>query len=84
MQTLNGSWAHPDQLADANRWSDYSAITLDELRAAARRYLSAEPLTITVLPRTGAPAAAAAPTPAASPATPRAATPRARGRAGRR
>ena len=84
VQTLNGSWAHPDQLADANRWSDYSAITLDELRAAARRYLSAEPLTITVLPRTGAPAAAAAPTPAASPATPRPATPRARGRAGRR
>ena len=56
LQTLNGSWRNPDQLADANRWSDYSSITLDELRTAARRYLATEPLSITVLPRSLAPA----------------------------
>jgi zinc protease len=52
IETLTGSWRNPDQLIIANRWSDYSAITLDEVKTAARRYLAQDPLVIIVLPRT--------------------------------
>ncbi len=51
VQTMNGSWRNPDQLESANRWSEYGQITLDEVRQAARRYLAAQPLDITVVPR---------------------------------
>ncbi len=51
IETMDGSWAHPDQLVTANRWSDYQAVTLADIKAMARRWLVAEPLTIIVQPK---------------------------------
>ena len=48
---LDGSWAHPDQLAAAKTWqSDYEGITLEEVQAEARRWLAAEPLVVIAAP----------------------------------
>jgi zinc protease len=44
LDTLDGSWAHPDQIDAANSWqSDYSGITLDEVQAEAKRWLNQTP-----------------------------------------
>ncbi|MFO1012355.1 MAG: insulinase family protein [Caulobacteraceae bacterium] len=51
IETMDGSWAHPDQLVTANRWGDYQTITLDDIKAMARKWLVAEPLTIIVTPK---------------------------------
>ncbi|HEY1753420.1 MAG TPA: insulinase family protein [Caulobacteraceae bacterium] len=52
---LDGSWAHPDQLASAKTWeSDYEGITLDEVKAEARRYLANAPLMVIAAPSTQA------------------------------
>ena len=48
---LDGSWAHPEQIAAAESWeSDYASITLDEVKAAARRWLSEAPLVVVAAP----------------------------------
>ena len=58
---LDGSWAHPDQLAAAKTWeSDYEGITLDEVKAEAKRWLAQEPLMVIAAPQ--AKQAAIAPT----------------------
>ena len=50
---LDGSWAHPDQLAAAKTWqADYEGITLDEVKAEAKRYLAEEPLMVIAAPST--------------------------------
>ena len=51
IEARGGSWAHRDQLVTANRWSDYQAVTLADIKAMARRWLVAEPLTIIVQPK---------------------------------
>ncbi len=44
LDTLDGSWAHPDQIdADKSWQSDYSGITLDEVQAEAKRWLNQTP-----------------------------------------
>ena len=44
---LDGSWAHPDQLTAAKTWeSDFEGITLDEVKAEARRWLALDPLIV--------------------------------------
>ena len=58
---LDGSWAHPDQLAAAKTWeADYEGITLDEVKAEAKRWLAEEPLMVIAAPQ--AKQAAIAPT----------------------
>ncbi|HEX3920215.1 MAG TPA: insulinase family protein [Caulobacteraceae bacterium] len=48
---LDGSWAHPDQLASARSWeSDYETITLDEVKAEAHRWLTPAPLMVVASP----------------------------------
>jgi zinc protease len=50
---LDGSWAHPDQIAAAKTWeSDYETIDLDEVKAEAKRWLTAEPLIVIARPAT--------------------------------
>ncbi len=50
---LDGSWAHPDQLAAAKSWqSDYEGITLDEVKAEAKRWLAEDPLMVVASPST--------------------------------
>jgi zinc protease len=52
---LDGSWEHPDQLEEARTWeSDYASITLDEVKAAAKRWLSESPLVVVATPATQA------------------------------
>jgi zinc protease len=52
---LDGSWAHPDQLSSAKTWeSDYEGITLDEVKAEAKRYLARDPLVVIAAPSTQA------------------------------
>ncbi|MBV9994738.1 MAG: insulinase family protein [Caulobacteraceae bacterium] len=52
---LDGSWSHPDQLAAAKTWeSDYEGITLDEVKAEARRWLGKDPLVVIAVPATQA------------------------------
>ena len=52
---LDGSWAHPDQITAAKTWqSDFETISLDEVKAEARRWLSADPLVVVVDPATQA------------------------------
>jgi zinc protease len=52
---LDGSWAHPDQLTNAQTWeSDYTNISLDDVKAEARRWLSADPLMVIATPQTQA------------------------------
>jgi len=52
---LDGSWAHPDQIATASTWqSDYEGISLDEVKAEARRWLAVEPLMVIASPSTQA------------------------------
>jgi zinc protease len=53
IQMLDGSWAHPDQLAAAKTWqSDYESITLDEVKAEASRWLAQAPLVVVAVPAT--------------------------------
>jgi zinc protease len=50
---LDGSWAHPDQIANAKTWeSDYETITLDEVKAEAKRWLAASPMMVIAAPAT--------------------------------
>jgi zinc protease len=52
---LDGSWEHPDQLASAKTWeSDYQTITLDEVKAAAQKWLAPDPLMVIAAPSTQA------------------------------
>jgi len=52
---LDGSWSHPDQLAAARTWqSDYSGITLAEVKAEASRWLANAPLVVIADPATQA------------------------------
>jgi zinc protease len=52
---LDGSWAHPDQLAAAKTWQvDYESITLDEVKAEAKRWLAPAPLIVIASPQTQA------------------------------
>ncbi len=52
---LDGSWAHPDQIATAKTWeSDYQTISLDEVKAAAKRWLAPDPLMVIANPSTQA------------------------------
>jgi len=52
MDTLDGSWAHPDQLdADKSWQSDYSGITLAEVQAEAKRWLSQAPIIVVASPK---------------------------------
>ena len=57
---LDGSWAHPDQLAEARSWmSDYAGITLADVKASARTWLSGPPVAVVALPAVAAEARAA-------------------------
>ena len=48
---LDGSWAHPDQLSAAKTWeADYEGITLDEVKAEAKRWLAVDPLMVVASP----------------------------------
>jgi zinc protease len=52
MGVLDGSWRHPEQMTAAERWQgDYAGVTLDEVKAAARTWLSRDPLVVVVTPR---------------------------------
>ncbi|MGH6970828.1 MAG: M16 family metallopeptidase, partial [Caulobacteraceae bacterium] len=51
VKMLDGSWAHPDQIAAAESWqTDYESVTLDEIKAEAKRWLSPEPLMVIAEP----------------------------------
>jgi zinc protease len=51
VNTLDGSWGEPYKLAQARTWqADYSHIPVDEVRAAAKRWLAQAPIVITALP----------------------------------
>jgi zinc protease len=51
IETLDGSWAHPDQLDAAKSWqSDYSGITLAEVQAEAKRWFSKAPIIVVAAP----------------------------------
>jgi zinc protease len=48
---LDGSWSHPDQLEAAKSWeTDFSSITLDEVKAEASRWLAPAPLVVVAAP----------------------------------
>jgi zinc protease len=50
---LDGSWAHPDQLDAAKTWkSDFEGISLDEVKAEAKRWLAEDPLMVIAAPST--------------------------------
>jgi zinc protease len=50
---LDGSWAHPDQIAAAKTWqADYETITLDEVKAEAKHWLAEDPLVVVAAPAT--------------------------------
>jgi len=50
---LDGSWAHPDQIASAKTWeSDFEGITLDEVKAEAKRWLAESPMVVIAAPST--------------------------------
>ena len=52
---LDGSWEHPDQIASAKTWeSDYETISLDEVKAAAKKWLAPDPLMVIAAPSTEA------------------------------
>jgi zinc protease len=52
---LDGSWAHPEQIAAAQSWEkDYTTINLDDVKAAAKQWLSADPLIVIAAPSTQA------------------------------
>ncbi len=56
---LDGSWAHPDQLDAAKTWeSDFETISLDEVKAEAKLWLSDAPLVVVAAPPTQAASAA--------------------------
>jgi zinc protease len=53
---LDGSWAHPDQIAAAKTWeSDMTTISLDEIKAEAARWLKKPPVVIVVTPKAAPP-----------------------------
>ncbi len=48
---LDGSWAHPDKIANSRTWeSDFETISLAEVKAAARRWLTPAPLLVIATP----------------------------------
>ena len=52
---LDGSWAHPDQIDSAKSWeTDYETISLDEVKAAAKKWLAPDPLVVIAAPATQA------------------------------
>jgi zinc protease len=58
IEMLDGSWAHPDQIAAAQSWeSDFETISLDEVKAEAKQYLAPQPLIVVASPATQAAAA---------------------------
>jgi len=59
---LDGSWANPEQLAEAKTWqTDFETISLDEVKAEARRWLAGNPLVVIASPSAQALAAAGRP-----------------------
>jgi zinc protease len=55
IEMLDGSWAHPDQISNSRTWeSDYENISLDEVKAEAHRWLTADPLLVISTPQTQA------------------------------
>jgi zinc protease len=52
MTVLDGSWRHPDQLLAAQQWQgDYEGVTLAEVKAEAKTWLSRGPMVVVVTPR---------------------------------
>ncbi|HXQ47283.1 MAG TPA: insulinase family protein, partial [Caulobacteraceae bacterium] len=52
MDTLDQSWAHPDKLDAARTWlSDFSGITLADVQAEARKWLSQTPIVVVAAPK---------------------------------
>ena len=55
VQMLDGSQAHPDQIASARSWpTDFGGITLDEVKAEAARWLAKAPLVVVASPKVAA------------------------------
>jgi zinc protease len=49
---LDGSWAHPDQIAAAQNWqTDYEGISAEEVQAAAKRWLGPAPMVAIAVPK---------------------------------
>jgi zinc protease len=52
LDTLDGSWAHPDKLDTAKSWqTDFSAITLADVQAEARHWFSQTPMIVIAAPK---------------------------------
>ncbi len=52
MDTLDDSWAHPDKLDSARTWqSDFSGITLADVEAEARKWLTQTPIVVIAAPK---------------------------------
>jgi zinc protease len=52
INVLDGSWAHPDLIDAANSWqADYSGITLAEVQAEAKRWLTQTPWIVVAAPK---------------------------------
>ena len=52
INVLDGSWAHPDLIDAANSWqADYSGITLAEVQAEAKRWLTQAPWIVVAAPK---------------------------------
>ncbi|MFI4974573.1 MAG: M16 family metallopeptidase [Caulobacterales bacterium] len=62
IEMLDGSWAHPDQLLASKTWlSDYSTISLAEVKAEAAKWLAPDPLLVIATPAGASQADAATP-----------------------
>ncbi|HLK24450.1 MAG TPA: insulinase family protein [Caulobacteraceae bacterium] len=52
MDTLDQSWAHPDKLDAAKSWqSDFSGVTLADVRAEAKKWLGQTPMVVIAAPK---------------------------------
>ncbi len=52
MDTLDESWAYPDKLDAARSWqSDFSSITLTDVEAQARKWLTQTPIMVIAAPK---------------------------------
>jgi zinc protease len=52
MDTLDESWAHPDKIDAARSWqSDFSDVTLTDVEAEARKWLTQTPIVVIAAPR---------------------------------
>jgi zinc protease len=53
MDTLDGSWAHPDKITADKTWqSDFAGITLADVQAMATKWLTKPPIIIVAAPKT--------------------------------